>query len=100
LCVMQWLNAFLTACLRTLPWAQPQHVARILWGLASLRYRPTQRWLRHVYEQTIVQVGNVTSCKVIPSHHDVISLARGALVLLQGRCTAAAAAAAATMPAQ
>ncbi len=52
----QWLGAFFSAAARTLPSAEPQHIARVLWCCASMGLRPPGSWLRRVLQQTQVQV--------------------------------------------
>lgn len=54
--MVQWLLQFLGSCSTVLPQAQPEHIARILWGLAALGAKPPRHWMMRVYRQTLVQV--------------------------------------------
>jgi hypothetical protein len=53
---LQWLAQFLARTSSVLPRAQPEHIARILWGLAALGAHPPRQWMMRVYRQTLVQV--------------------------------------------
>eukprot|EP00967_Tisochrysis_lutea_P117679 scaffold190499_cov18-Tisochrysis_lutea.AAC.1 len=50
------MGRFLAATLRALPSAEPRHIARMLWALAKLQWKPAASWADRVFQQTELQV--------------------------------------------
>lgn len=51
------MGRFLSAAANRMPAAEPAHVARLMYSLALLSFRPPAWWIARVMQQTMVQVG-------------------------------------------
>lgn len=56
---------FLAAAVRALPGAAPSEVARLLWCLARIRWRPSPLMAARVFQQTTLQVRARVPCRCV-----------------------------------